>query len=71
MKKEIVMNNKEKNIVEININKLIQNSGFLNKIKMKFEIISTNLVFSFDEPINELEYRYLNKFWRDVKKIAA
>lgn len=71
MKKEIVMNNKEKNTIEININKLIQNSGFLNKIKMKFEILSTNLVFSFDEPINELEYRYLNKFWRDVKKIAA
>ncbi len=71
MNKEIVLNNKEKNTVEVNINKLIKNSSFLNKIKMKFEVLSANLVFSFDEPITELEYRYLNKFWRDVKKIAA
>ena len=53
----------------INVNKLINNSPFLTKIKMSFEINSTSIVFNYDEPINKLDYRYLRKFWRDIEKL--
>lgn len=59
-----------KNEVLVNINKLINKSHFLSCVaRMNVEFKENFLEFNYDEPTNELDYRYMKKFWRDVNKL--